>query len=73
MTVVGWDRNEVVVTGYLADDAEELRFSGTAKKTRIEVEYPRKVKTIEVGAELVIMAAYSAMKNIANFTLLYSV
>jgi DUF4097 and DUF4098 domain-containing protein YvlB len=36
--VVGWDKNEVVVTGTLGSRAEGLGFSGGAHRTTIEVE-----------------------------------
>ena len=53
--VEGWEKNQVRVTGILGKEVEEVDFKVSGKKTRIEVEYPRKIKTIEVGAELVIM------------------
>jgi DUF4097 and DUF4098 domain-containing protein YvlB len=51
--VIGWDRNEVTVTGTLGDDVEDLKFK-TGSKTRIEVVYPKKSKNIDEGADLVI-------------------
>ncbi|HUO82558.1 MAG TPA: DUF4097 family beta strand repeat-containing protein [Gammaproteobacteria bacterium] len=41
VTVTGWDRNEVEVTGELADDAERLEFVAKRKHTLIKVVFPR--------------------------------
>ena len=51
--VVGWDRNEVKVEGMLTGDAEEVVID-EGKKTRIKVKYPRNMKNLKGGAELVI-------------------
>lgn len=52
--VEGWSQDLVHVTGVLGDEVEEVDFKVSGKKTRIEVEFPRKIKTINTGAELVI-------------------
>lgn len=51
--VIGWDKNEITVTGTLGDDVEDLKFK-TGSKSRIEVVYPKKSKNINQGADLVI-------------------
>lgn len=50
--VQGWDREEVRVTGTLDEKAEGLYFD-SGKRTRIEVDYPRKVKNVD-GSHLVV-------------------
>ena len=54
IVVEGWGREEISLEGTLGEEVEELRFKTGGKKSRIEVEYPRRVKTIEEGAHLVI-------------------
>jgi DUF4097 and DUF4098 domain-containing protein YvlB len=52
--VVGWDREEISIEGYLGDDVEELKFETGKRKSYIEVEYPRRGRNLDDGAELVI-------------------
>jgi hypothetical protein len=52
--VIGWGKNEVKLEGTLGDDVEELEFKTGNKKSVIEVVYPRNMRNIEDGAELVI-------------------
>ena len=40
VTIEGWDRKEVAISGELAEDAEKLDVSGTESRLRIEVVYP---------------------------------
>jgi DUF4097 and DUF4098 domain-containing protein YvlB len=40
VTIEGWDREEVAITGELGEDVEKLDVSGTASRLRIEVVYP---------------------------------
>ena len=40
--IVGWDRNEVSVTGTLGDDVEKLEFTGHGDRTVIKVVLPRR-------------------------------
>lgn len=54
ITVEGWDQPLVHVTGILGEEVEEVEFKVSGKKTRIEVEYPRRVKTMDRGAELLV-------------------
>lgn len=54
IVVEGWDREEVAITGTLGEDVEELKFKAGGRKTRIEVRYPRNIKNISEGADLVI-------------------
>lgn len=50
----GWDRAEVQVTGTLDDAAERLDFEVEGSRTRIEVKYPRNVRTMD-GSFLKVM------------------
>ena len=45
--VIGWDRNEVEVTGELGVGAEKLEFAVADKVTRIKVILPRKTSNVE--------------------------
>ncbi len=47
VTVTGWDRNEVEVTGTLGDGSERLDFVTTDKLTRIQVVLPGKAWHVE--------------------------
>lgn len=49
--VQGWDRNEVRVTGTLAEDAEELQVRGGQNRLRIEVEFPEGERRSRRGGE----------------------
>ncbi|WP_020650891.1 DUF4097 family beta strand repeat-containing protein [Solimonas variicoloris] len=40
ITVRGWDRNEVAISGTLGEDAEKLEIGGDAKNLSINVRYP---------------------------------
>ncbi len=51
--IIGWDRNEVKVEGTLTGHAEEVKIDG-GKKIRIKVKYPRNMKNLKGGADLVI-------------------
>lgn len=51
--VIGWNKDEITVTGTLGEDVEDLKFK-TGSKSLIEVVYPRKSKNISEGADLVI-------------------
>jgi DUF4097 and DUF4098 domain-containing protein YvlB len=42
VTVTGWDRNEVTVTGELGDGPERLDFEQEGRRTRIEVVWPER-------------------------------
>lgn len=53
--VEGWDKAEVRVTGTLGEDVEELKIKDGGRRTAIKVVYPRKLKSIDEGANLVIM------------------
>jgi len=53
--VEGWSKEEIQVTGTLGEEVEELEFKTGSKKSVINVVYPRKIKTIDEGADLVIM------------------
>ena len=54
VTIKGWDKNTIEVTGTLDEKAKKLNFE-TGKKSVIEVVYPRKVRNIEEGSHLLIM------------------
>jgi DUF4097 and DUF4098 domain-containing protein YvlB len=53
--VEGWDKAEVRITGTLSDEVEELKVKDSGRRTAIKVVYPRKLKSINEGANLVIM------------------
>jgi DUF4097 and DUF4098 domain-containing protein YvlB len=52
--VIGWDKNEIKVTGTLSGDVEEVKFDTGKKKSRIEVVWPRDKKNTKGEANLVI-------------------
>jgi DUF4097 and DUF4098 domain-containing protein YvlB len=54
ITVTGWDKNEVHITGTLEEKADELRITGGGDRLHIEVEYPDNVKEFD-GSPLDIM------------------
>lgn len=47
VTVTGWDRNEVEVTGTLGDGSERLEFATQGKVTRVRVVLPHKTWHVE--------------------------
>ena len=47
VTVVGWDRHEVSVSGTLASDAEGFDFSGSDSRLKFEVEFPRRARNLD--------------------------
>lgn len=53
VTVSGWNRNEVEVTGELGDGSERLEFSGTGGLTRIKVILPNRAYGVD-GTDLVV-------------------
>ncbi len=52
--VIGWDKNEITVTGTLSGDVKEIEFETGKKKCRIEVVWPRNKKNLKGEAILVI-------------------
>lgn len=52
--VIGWNKNEISVTGTLSGDIEELKFEPGKKKSRIEVVWPKGKKNLKGEAHLVI-------------------
>ena len=53
ITIEGWDRAEIRVEGTLGKEVEELEFE-TGRKSMVKVVYPRRIKNITEGADLVI-------------------
>jgi DUF4097 and DUF4098 domain-containing protein YvlB len=53
VTVSGWNRNEVEVTGELGEGSERLEFEGSGKVTQVRVILPKKTRHVE-DTELVI-------------------
>ena len=47
ITVEGWDRNEVHLTGSLGDNAERLEIDGSTSALRIAVKYPNNTRRID--------------------------
>ena len=52
ITVAGWERKEVEVTGTVSGDAEGLDVTGTEKRIKIEVRYPENEHNVHVEADL---------------------
>jgi DUF4097 and DUF4098 domain-containing protein YvlB len=61
VTVTGWDRNEVEVTGTLGDGSERLEFTTQDKVTRIRVVLPNKSWHVEDTALVVKVPAGSSL------------
>ena len=53
VTISGWNRNEVEVTGEIGDGSERLEFTTTGKLTRVKVVIPKKSFNVE-ASDLVI-------------------
>lgn len=43
ITVKGWDRNEVAISGWLGEDVEKLDISGDARSLSVVVRYPNRM------------------------------
>lgn len=56
ITVTGWNRQEVKITGSLDDKAEKLEVTGDARELEIAVRYPDRVRNVNEGTTLVIQA-----------------
>jgi DUF4097 and DUF4098 domain-containing protein YvlB len=65
VTVTGWDKNEVHITGTLDEQAEELAIEGGGGRLSIEVKYPDRVKEID-GSELKIMVPRGAEVDVST-------
>ena len=52
ITVAGWDKNEIAVSGTLGDDVERLEFDVDGNKTEISVKIPEGRGKRDVDAEL---------------------
>ncbi len=53
--IEGWDKAEVRITGTLGKEVEDLEVKDSGRRTIIKVVYPKKIKSIDEGAELVVM------------------
>ena len=60
VTVTGWSKHEVRITGTLDEKAEELRISGSGDHLEIEVRYPDRVKNIDEGSVLEVMVPHGS-------------
>ena len=60
VTVTGWDRDEVSLTGTLSGDVEELQFETGKKKSRIKVVWPKKKKNVDGEALLEIKVPHGS-------------
>ncbi len=60
VTVTGWNKSEVQITGTLDDKAEELEITGGGSKLTIEVKYPDDTENIDEGSALVLMVPHGA-------------
>ena len=52
VTVEGWDRKEVEVTGTITGDLEDVTLTGTENRLKIEAEYPRDSHNVRGDADL---------------------
>ncbi len=66
--IYGWDKNEVKVEGTLSDEVEGLAFKATGKKTIIKVKYPRNIRSINTGADLVIYVPQESSLEIESIS-----
>jgi hypothetical protein len=55
VTVEGWDRDEITVTGTLAEDAEELLFEAEGRRARIEVVYPSHGRNLDRTSSVLVV------------------
>lgn len=55
VTVEGWDRDEISVTGTLAEDAEELHFEAEGRRARIEVIFPAHSRNLDRTSSVLIV------------------
>lgn len=60
VTIEGWTRTEVSITGELAEDAEELEVTGSGSRLRIEVKYPSRTRNIRGETDLQIKVPFGA-------------
>jgi DUF4097 and DUF4098 domain-containing protein YvlB len=65
VTIVGWDKNSVQVTGNLGSDDQELKVSGDKDNIDIHVEYPEH-GNIRDGAVLVIKLPQAAAVEVST-------
>ena len=66
VTVTGWNRGEVKITGTLGDEAEELRISGDSKQLAIKVQYPDRTGGIKHGSKLEIQVPTGSRLEISS-------
>lgn len=66
VTVTGWNRQEVKVTGTLDDQAEELVITGDGKELLIEVRYPDRVKNLKNGSDLTIQVPSQSSLDVST-------
>jgi DUF4097 and DUF4098 domain-containing protein YvlB len=66
VTVAGWNRSEVKITGTLDEKASELSIEGGEDQLMIEVRYPDRVKNVREGSRLVIQAPAGARLDIGT-------
>ncbi len=60
ITVEGWAKKEVHVTGTIGDDVERLTLDGSERRLRIDVELPRHSRNRDADADLHIMVPAGA-------------
>ncbi len=64
VTVEGWDRKEVHVTGTIGEDVEEVTVDGTEDRLRIEVILPRSGRNLRGEADLLVKVPVGAEVNV---------
>lgn len=63
--VVGWDRNEVQVTGTLGADVEDLKAEGTASALTLRLVVPHRMGRVEADVELEVRVPRAAALDAA--------
>ena len=55
VTVEGWDRNEITVTGSLAEDAKDFEFEADDRRASLKVTFPPRARNLrETDSELIV-------------------
>lgn len=63
VTVTGWDRNEVEVTGELGEGSEKLEFTKSSKLTRVRVVLPNRAYNVD-DTDLVVKVPLASVLSI---------
>jgi DUF4097 and DUF4098 domain-containing protein YvlB len=66
VTVTGWNRNEVKITGTLSDRVEELEVTGDDKQLTIKIHHNKSVTSVREGSQLQIQVPVGSRLEIAT-------